>query len=73
MSTQALATVTEILEDDDAIDADEVARLIGVGRKAVYEAAGRKEIPHRRVGRRFLFSRTAIKTWLACRTGSWRR
>jgi excisionase family DNA binding protein len=41
-----------------------VAELLGVGRNSVYEAAGRQRIPHRRLGRRLLFSRAAIIEWL---------
>ena len=44
--------------------ADEVAELLRVDRKTVYAAAGRGEIPCRRIGRRLLFSRTAIVAWL---------
>lgn len=47
--------------------ADEVAEALGISRNGVYEAAGRGEIPHRRVGRRVLFSRAAIMDWLAGR------
>lgn len=46
------------------ITVDEVAELLGVARKTVYEAAGRGDIPCRRLGRRVLFSRRAIMEWL---------
>jgi excisionase family DNA binding protein len=46
------------------ISADEVAALLGVDRKTVYAAAGRNAIPHRRLGRRILFSRAALTLWL---------
>ncbi len=39
--------------------------MLGVDRKTVYEGAARGEIPSVRVGRRVLFPRTAIETWLA--------
>ena len=55
------------MSDRPAITVDEVAELLGVGRKTVYEAAGRNEIPHRRIGRRLVFSREAVLEWLACR------
>lgn len=48
----------------EAMDADEVAELLGVGRNSVYEAANRGEIPHRRLGRRLIFSRVAVLEWL---------
>lgn len=41
----------------------EVAKLLGVSRKTVYEAAGRGEIPHHRIGRRIVFSRAHITRW----------
>jgi excisionase family DNA binding protein len=47
--------------------ADEVAAYLGVNRKTVYDAAGRLEIPHRRVGKRLVFSRAALLNWLSCK------
>lgn len=43
----------------------EIAAMLGLNRKTVYEAAERREIPHRRVGRRLLFPRVAVDAWLA--------
>lgn len=48
----------------DIMTASEVGRFLGLSRNAVYDAAGRGEIPHRRVGRRLIFSRAAILAWL---------
>lgn len=48
----------------DVLDADQVAALLGVNRKTVYEAAGRGDLPSRRLGRRLLFSRIAVLAWL---------
>ena len=48
----------------EAITATEVASLLGVSRKKVYEAATTGEIPCRRLGRRILFSRIAVLEWL---------
>lgn len=45
--------------------ADELAGLLGVDRKTVYDRAGAGEIPCKRLGRRILFSRQAIERWLA--------
>lgn len=50
--------------DDDVLTVDEAARMLKVGRNALYEACGRNEIPHRRVGRLIRFSRAALVTWL---------
>jgi excisionase family DNA binding protein len=49
----------------EVLNVDQVAELLGLGRNTVYEAASRGEIPHRRVGRRLIFSRSAVMEWLA--------
>lgn len=51
-------------EEPMTMTADEVAAALGLSRNGVYEAANRGEIPHRRVGRRMIFSRRAIMAWL---------
>lgn len=51
----------------EVLSAGEAARLLGVNRKTVYDAAGRGEIPHRRLGKRIIFSRAALLEWLACK------
>jgi excisionase family DNA binding protein len=49
---------------------EECAAFLGVDRKTVYDYAGRGQIPHRRLGRRILFSRAAVMAWLsACKSG----
>ena len=50
--------VSEILSVSD------VARLLGVDVKTVYDHASRGHIPHQRMGRRILFGRRAILDWL---------
>ena len=51
--------------------ADQVAAFLGVDRKTVYEYAARGQIPHQRLGRRLLFSRTALVAWLgSCKTAA---
>ncbi len=48
--------------------AEELARFLGVNRKTVYEYAARNVIPHRRLGRRIVFSREQVVAWLgACK------
>jgi excisionase family DNA binding protein len=44
--------------------AKEVADLLRVNIKSIYEAARNNAIPCRRMGRRLLFSRRAIMAWL---------
>ena len=46
------------------LTASEVAKLLRVDRKTIYEAAQRGSIPHRRLGRRLLFERGAVLAWL---------
>ncbi len=73
MSQPALTTEGERLEhpsrtsarDNEVLCAEELAVLLGVDRKTVYEYAGRGVIPHRRLGRRLLFSHAAVMAWLA--------
>lgn len=55
----------------EVLSAEEVAVLLGVNRKTIYEYAGRGTIPCRRLGTRLLFGRAAIMRWLeACSAGS---
>ena len=51
-------------EPIEILTADEIARMLRVDRKTVYEAAQRGELPHRRLGRRLLFERGAVLLWL---------
>lgn len=55
---------TSIEGIDDVLTVDDVATLLKVGRNVVYEAVGRGEVPHRRVGKQIRFSRRAIMRWL---------
>lgn len=50
--------------DPDVLYVEDVAKLLGLGRNVVYDAAGANKIPCRRVGRRFLFSRSRVMEWL---------
>jgi excisionase family DNA binding protein len=60
--------------DPEVMDADEVAVFLGVDRNTVYDYAGRGEIPHRRLGKRLLFSRSALVAWLgSCKAASTRK
>jgi excisionase family DNA binding protein len=49
----------------EVLSVNELAKLLGVDRKTIYEYAARGQIPHRRLGRRMLFSRAAVMSWLA--------
>lgn len=48
----------------EVLTADEVAAMLRVNRKTIYEAAQRGDIPHRRLGRRLVFERGAVLAWL---------
>ena len=53
--------------DDEPIQiltADQLARLLRVNRKTIYDAVSRDEIPHRRLGRRLIFERGSVLRWL---------
>jgi excisionase family DNA binding protein len=50
--------------DPVVLNATEVADLLGVNRKTIYEAAQRGDIPHQRLGRRLLFERGLVLAWL---------
>lgn len=52
--------------EQDAMAALEASQFLGVSRQALYEAAGRQEVPHRRIGKRYVFSRRALVRWLSC-------
>ncbi|HEY1811012.1 MAG TPA: helix-turn-helix domain-containing protein [Kofleriaceae bacterium] len=49
----------------EIMSADEVAAWLKVDRKTLYCAAARGEIPHQRLGKRLLFNRAALVSWLA--------
>lgn len=68
VSARAANDETPIVRE--GITADEVAVLLGCDRKTVYDYAGRGKIPHRRLGRRLVFSRSAVLDWLACKSAS---
>lgn len=68
-----LAVPTE--EDREVMTADEVAAFLGVDRNTVYDYAGRGVIPHQRLGKRILFRRGALVSWLdeSCKATSTRK
>jgi excisionase family DNA binding protein len=50
--------------DPDIMTVDEAAAFLRVGRSQLYDAIGRFEVPHRRVGRSIRLSRAALVKWL---------
>ena len=51
--------------DGDVLTVKEAARFLRMGQNAMYDAIGRLEIPHRRVGKTIRLSRAALERWLA--------
>lgn len=61
-------------EPQEVMTADEVAAFLGVDRNTVYDYAGRGVIPHQRLGKRILFRRGALLSWLeGCKATSTRK
>ncbi|HET9623467.1 MAG TPA: helix-turn-helix domain-containing protein [Kofleriaceae bacterium] len=50
--------------DDDVLTVEQAAKFLQLGRNAVYDAIGRGEIPHRRIGRSIRLSRVVLLRWL---------
>jgi excisionase family DNA binding protein len=58
----------------EVMSADQAADFLGLNRDTVYEYANRGQIPHQRLGKRLLFSRTALVAWLGqCKATSHRK
>lgn len=51
-------------DEDDVLDVRGAMLLLKLGRGAVYDACGRGQIPHRRIGKKIRFSRAALLRWL---------
>jgi excisionase family DNA binding protein len=65
---------TESAAERECMNADELAKFLGVNRKTVYAYAMRGVIPHRRLGRRIVFSRSQVVSWLGqCRATVFRK
>ena len=47
-----------------AIKAHEAAKLLGISRRTVQMLAKRGEIPHRRIGKLYLFSPRVLQEWM---------
>lgn len=51
-------------EFPEVMTVDEAAKFLGLGRSALYDAIGRGEVPHRRIGKAIRLSKTALIAWL---------
>jgi excisionase family DNA binding protein len=52
------------------VTVEEVAKLLGLGRSAAYEAARRGDIPSRRLGRRVVVPVPLLVEWLGIRAAA---
>jgi excisionase family DNA binding protein len=53
-------------KDDDTLTADEAAKILRSAPNTVRAEASKGKIPHRRMGRKYLFSRAALMEWMKC-------
>lgn len=58
------ATDDSGVPQDDVLTVEQAAKFLRLGRNAVYDAIGRGEIPHRRIGRSIRLSRVVLLRWL---------
>jgi excisionase family DNA binding protein len=59
-----MASVERTPLSEPLLTADEVAALLRVPRSTVYELTRTRRLPHVKVGRRTLFVRTDLETWV---------
>lgn len=52
------------IEESEVINVPDAAKLLGCSRTKIYEMANRHQLPHRRIGRKIIFSRVALTAWL---------
>ena len=52
-------------DSDEVLDVEGAARMLGISVNLVRELAARGELPGRKVGRAWRFSRQALLQWLA--------
>lgn len=55
---------TDRVVEHDVLTLEEAARFLSVGRNSLYDAIGRGEVPHRRIGKQIRLSRAALLNWL---------
>lgn len=53
---------------DDRIGIEEVKEITKLSYSQLYKLTAKNEIPHRKFGKRLVFSRTAIKDWMEKQT-----
>jgi excisionase family DNA binding protein len=58
-SSSGEADITPLI-DSDVMTVEEGAAFLRIGRNALYDAIGRGEVPHRRIGKAIRLSRAAL-------------
>lgn len=53
---------------DEVLTVEDAAKFLRIGKSQLYEALGRGDIPHRRIGKTYRLSRTALVIWLGGET-----
>lgn len=54
-------------DESEIMTVEEGAAFLRVGRNALYDAIGRGDVPHRRIGKSIRLSRSALVAWLGSR------
>ena len=52
------------MSDREVMTVVQAAEFLGVGKNQLYDAIGRGEVPHRKIGRRIILHRAALVRWL---------
>jgi excisionase family DNA binding protein len=53
---------------EDRTGIDEISEMTGLSKSAIYKLSMKNEIPHRKFGKRLIFSRSEVKDWLEQQT-----
>ena len=56
--------------ETDVLTVEEAADFLRIGRNQLYEAVGRGDLPHGRIGKTIRLSRSALVRWLAGSCGA---
>ena len=54
-----------IFDEPEILTVEEGAAFLRISRTALYDAIGRGEVPHRRIGRQIRLHRSALVRWLS--------
>ena len=66
--TTKLAPETVPEPKDDRVGIDEIEELTGLSRSQIYKLTMKNAIPHRKFGKRLVFSLKAISEWMELQT-----